>query len=173
MDDNQEVSKNVSASQFKAKCLALLDEVDQTGIPLTITKRGKAIATVVPLHTEQAPQFAGKCTLQTRIRHPRSSRVGVGSRPVIILDTHVWIWWVSEPHLLSRKALGASDYATKIGICPISCWEIATKVSQEKLELDRDLKVWTHQALARPRVALVAISADIAITAGQLGQQGF
>lgn len=92
---------------------------------------------------------------------------------MIILDTHVWIWWVSEPHLLSQKALAAIDYATTVGICPISCWEIATKVSHGKLELDRDIRIWTQQALARTRVALVAISADIAVTAGQLGQQGF
>ena len=69
MDDNRGVSKNVSASQFKAKCLALLDEVDQTGIPLTITKRGKAIAKVVPLHAAQAPSLLGS------VRYKRESDV--------------------------------------------------------------------------------------------------
>ncbi len=59
MDDNQEISQNVSASEFKAKCLALLDEVAQTGIPLTITKRGKAIAKVVPLNTTPTPNLLG------------------------------------------------------------------------------------------------------------------
>lgn len=69
MDNNQEASKNVSASEFKAKCLALLDEVDQTGIPLTITKRGKAIAKVVPLNTTQAPNLLGS------VRYKRESDV--------------------------------------------------------------------------------------------------
>jgi prevent-host-death family protein len=67
MDDNQEVSKNVPASEFKAKCLALLDEVAQTDIPLTITKRGKAIAKVVPLNTAQAPSLLGS------VRYKRES----------------------------------------------------------------------------------------------------
>ena len=40
--------KTISATEFKAKCLALLDEVHDTGCPLTITKRGHAVATLVP-----------------------------------------------------------------------------------------------------------------------------
>ena len=38
--------RTVTATEFKAKCLALLDEVNESGETLTITKRGKAVATV-------------------------------------------------------------------------------------------------------------------------------
>ena len=41
----------MNASTFKAKCLALLDEVAETGREVVITKRGKPIARVVPLDT--------------------------------------------------------------------------------------------------------------------------
>jgi prevent-host-death family protein len=44
--------RSVSATRFKAECLALLDDVAQTGEPLTITKRGRPIARVVPLAPE-------------------------------------------------------------------------------------------------------------------------
>jgi len=40
--------RTISATEFKAKCLALLDEVHDTGQPLTITKRGRSVATLVP-----------------------------------------------------------------------------------------------------------------------------
>jgi prevent-host-death family protein len=40
--------RNIKASEFKAKCLALLDEVGQTGERLVITKNGKPVADVVP-----------------------------------------------------------------------------------------------------------------------------
>lgn len=40
--------RSVAASEFKAKCLALLDEVAETKEELVITKRGKAVARVVP-----------------------------------------------------------------------------------------------------------------------------
>jgi prevent-host-death family protein len=41
--------RTIPASQFKAKCLALLDEVAENGQPLVITKRGKPVARVVPV----------------------------------------------------------------------------------------------------------------------------
>lgn len=40
------MTKMVGAAEFKAKCLALLDEVQATGEPITITKRGRPVATV-------------------------------------------------------------------------------------------------------------------------------
>lgn len=42
------MTRNIKASEFKAKCLALLDEVEQTGDRLVITKKGKPVADVVP-----------------------------------------------------------------------------------------------------------------------------
>jgi len=48
----------VNASDFKAKCLALLDEVAQTGESLTILKHGSPVAQVVPAvpREERFPQ---------------------------------------------------------------------------------------------------------------------
>lgn len=40
--------KTMNASEFKAKCLAILDEVGRTGESLTILKRGKPVAQLVP-----------------------------------------------------------------------------------------------------------------------------
>ncbi len=42
----------IGASEFKAKCLSLLDQVAETGRPLTITKRGKIVAQLVPAPEE-------------------------------------------------------------------------------------------------------------------------
>jgi prevent-host-death family protein len=39
-------SRTVPASQFKAKCLAMLDEVALTGEEIVVTKRGRAVARV-------------------------------------------------------------------------------------------------------------------------------
>ncbi len=41
------------ASTFKARCLALLDQVELDRVPLVITKRGKPIARLVPM--DEAP----------------------------------------------------------------------------------------------------------------------
>lgn len=92
---------------------------------------------------------------------------------MIVLDTHVLVWWVSDPGKISSKALSAIHYAKQLGVCPISCWEISTKVSKGHISLDRDLRVWMRQVLARPSVLLLDLSAEVAIAAGELGEQGF
>ncbi len=38
----------LAAAEFKAKCLSLLDRVHERGEPITITKRGRVVARLVP-----------------------------------------------------------------------------------------------------------------------------
>jgi len=46
------IVKIVPAAKFKEQCMALLDRVDQDGI--LITKHGKPVAKLVPVHTDNA-----------------------------------------------------------------------------------------------------------------------
>lgn len=41
--------ETISAANFKATCLALLDRVQKTGKPIRVTKRGKPVAELVPV----------------------------------------------------------------------------------------------------------------------------
>ena len=41
-------SRTITAAAFKAECLALMDEVSQTGKSILITKRGRPVARLVP-----------------------------------------------------------------------------------------------------------------------------
>lgn len=54
----------VMASTFKQQCLALLDQVETTGVPVVVTKRGRPVAQVVPLtpHPSELPTM-GSVTL--------------------------------------------------------------------------------------------------------------
>jgi len=40
--------KEIAISEFKAKCLALLDQVQKTKHPIRITRHGKPVADVIP-----------------------------------------------------------------------------------------------------------------------------
>ncbi|RWX78750.1 type II toxin-antitoxin system Phd/YefM family antitoxin [Neorhizobium lilium] len=40
--------KIIAAAEFKATCLRLIDEMNSDGQPITITKRGKPVAKLVP-----------------------------------------------------------------------------------------------------------------------------
>jgi prevent-host-death family protein len=48
----------ISAGLFKSKCLKLMDDVNEKHISIIITKRGKAIAQLVPLE-EKSMNFFG------------------------------------------------------------------------------------------------------------------
>ncbi len=39
----------VTATEFKAKCLSLLDEIEQRGTAITVTRRGRPVAVLGPV----------------------------------------------------------------------------------------------------------------------------
>lgn len=64
MDNKNEIA----AGEFKAQCLALLDEVAETGKEIIVTKRGKPVAKVVPI--EPPKPLAGSVTILGDIMDP-------------------------------------------------------------------------------------------------------
>ena len=50
---NKTQIREVAISEFKAKCLSLLAEVNKTRTPLRVTRRGKPVADVVPASSEE------------------------------------------------------------------------------------------------------------------------
>jgi prevent-host-death family protein len=60
------MKRQIAAAEFKAKCLHLLDEVQQSRKELVITKRGKPVAKLVPAEPE-IPQIFGRMKGTVRI----------------------------------------------------------------------------------------------------------
>ena len=52
------MTRMMKASEFKAKCLAIMDEVARTGEGVLITKNGKPVAELVP-HRASRPKALG------------------------------------------------------------------------------------------------------------------
>jgi prevent-host-death family protein len=60
-------SGTVGATEFKARCLELMDRVAATGNPVVITKRGRPVARLVPV--QQRPRsIVGALKGHARIR---------------------------------------------------------------------------------------------------------
>jgi prevent-host-death family protein len=51
--DTEVAMRTMKASEFKAKCLKLMDEVAQSGEPLVVTKNGRPIAQLSPISRER------------------------------------------------------------------------------------------------------------------------
>lgn len=58
MVKKDETIKIIKASEFKAKCLRLMDQVAETGSTLVITKNGRPVAQLGPV-VSRTPTLAG------------------------------------------------------------------------------------------------------------------
>jgi PIN domain nuclease of toxin-antitoxin system len=88
---------------------------------------------------------------------------------VVVLDTHVWVWWAHGDSRLPsalRAYLDAQQAA--IGVSAISCWEVAKLVELQRLALSRAVGEWLDLALAYPGVQLLALTPRIAVESTQL-----
>lgn len=89
---------------------------------------------------------------------------------MILLDTHMWYWWVSQSARLSarHRELIESHAANGLAISAISCWEVAKKHQLGKLELDRSLDAWMSLALAHPGLVVPSLTPEILIESARL-----
>ncbi len=62
--------RRIAAGEFKAKCLALLDEVALTGQNIVVTKRGKPVAKIAPLDEGKAPSLRGSVLWEKDVLSP-------------------------------------------------------------------------------------------------------
>jgi PIN domain nuclease of toxin-antitoxin system len=92
---------------------------------------------------------------------------------VIVLDTHVWIWWMAEPKHLSDTAHDTIDRASGIGVSTLSAWEVTMLAARGRISLDREIYLWVRQAFAEARVESLAPSAEIAVAAALLDARDF
>lgn len=56
-DDNLTDVRTIKASEFKAKCLKLMDEVADSGVEIVITKNGRPVSRLVPYRDEEPSMF--------------------------------------------------------------------------------------------------------------------
>jgi PIN domain nuclease of toxin-antitoxin system len=54
---------------------------------------------------------------------------------MIVLDTHIWIWWVDDNTKLTRKYREwIEEYQSQgLGVSIVSCWEVAKLVEKNRL----------------------------------------
>lgn len=92
---------------------------------------------------------------------------------MIVLDTHVWLWWLSAPDRLSSRARREIADASEIGVSTMSVWELATLVRRGRLELDRPVGDWVARAFSDARTSAIAPTPEMALQAALLDQRSF
>ena len=83
---------------------------------------------------------------------------------MIVLDTHIWVWWIHQDDQLSKKMQSfiAQHETQHIGISAICCWEVAKLVERGRLRLPLPTDQWLHAALSYPGLRLLDLNPDIA-----------
>jgi PIN domain nuclease of toxin-antitoxin system len=89
----------------------------------------------------------------------------MGCDEVIVVDTHAWFWWMTEPSQLSANALKAIT-ANDPAISPMTVWEIAMLQDRGRIYLDAPPLEWIDDALARSDTIILPITTRCAVLAG-------
>lgn len=86
-----------------------------------------------------------------------------------LLDTHVWLWSLSDPGRMStpaRKVLVSDD--VELFLSPLSVWETMVLAGKGRIELGHSPGRWVREALGRTPATMAEITHEIAMRAEQL-----
>ena len=90
---------------------------------------------------------------------------------MIVLDTHIWLWWLHDPGKLSADAdrlIQQEQVSGTLVISAISVWEVAVKVQSGKLAIHMDINRWYELARSYPSTVIEPLSPVDAIASTQL-----
>ena len=84
---------------------------------------------------------------------------------MIVLDTHVWWWSISEPVELSRRArqLIKKTPPDQRAIASISIWEFAMMVTRGRIELMISPDEWLDYVVHQTGLAIIELNPQIAM----------
>ena len=64
----------------------------------------------------------------------------------LLLDTHIWLWMMREPHKLTSLVHQAVlDPANQRYLSPISIWEVTVLLEKRRIQMQEDFGVWFRQ----------------------------
>lgn len=91
---------------------------------------------------------------------------------MILLDTHVLIWWIDNPQKLSKRARSIIEEEKlregNILVSSISTLEICRLVKNGKLQLINDFDSWLEKIESLPAVHFIPIDNRIAVKSVEL-----
>lgn len=78
----------------------------------------------------------------------------------VLLDTHTFLWWANDDPRLSAHARQGIGDATDAFLSIASCWEIAIKVSRNKLTLPKPIDRLVPEQLGLNGFQLLQVDLD-------------
>lgn len=82
---------------------------------------------------------------------------------MIVLDIHVWIWWVDDHSRLKRSVRDLIDSENDVRVSAISLLEIATAVSVNRLVLRPSARYWLQVAQSAAQIRIQPLTDDLCL----------
>jgi PIN domain nuclease of toxin-antitoxin system len=83
----------------------------------------------------------------------------------VLLDTHVLVWWDSEPDRLSKRATAAVTAAEQLAVSAISWFELAWLARNERITTTIPMRSWLEELAEEVRtVGITPAIADTAVS---------
>lgn len=82
---------------------------------------------------------------------------------MIVIDTHVWIWWVDDDPKLKRVVRDMIDAENDVRVSAISLLEIATAASLNRLVLKPSVRRWLEVAQTAQQIRIQALTSDVCL----------
>lgn len=88
---------------------------------------------------------------------------------MIVLDTHIWHWWVNQiPEKLSPAILNLIEETEEVAISAISCFEMAWLVRHGRIDLSMSFEKWFSEVETSTGIQILPVTAKIGIQAATL-----
>lgn len=85
---------------------------------------------------------------------------------MIVLDTHIWHWWVNQiPEKLSSKIIDLIEETDEVAISAISCFEMAWLVRHQRIDLGMSFEQWFNEIENSTAIQILPVTARIGIQA--------
>ncbi|SJM91556.1 PilT-like protein (fragment) [Crenothrix polyspora] len=86
----------------------------------------------------------------------------------LLLDTHIWLWWVNQDHQFSAKHVALIGGAKNVFVSSVSCWELVMLHQRQRIELPGHLEDWFRVALVDANIVCLPVTEAIAIKSASL-----
>jgi PIN domain nuclease of toxin-antitoxin system len=87
----------------------------------------------------------------------------------LLLDTHIWLWYLlRDPKLSSNLQNAIADPNNELWLSPISIWEAVILAEKKRISLQPDANTWVNLALKNLGTIEANLNNDIALLSRQL-----
>ncbi len=94
----------------------------------------------------------------------------MNSSDLLVLDTHIWVWWVSQDGRLAHDLREVIIKAGRVCVSASSVYELVQAVVRGRLKLTLPISEWLECATRGAGIEVIPVDAQIAEAGARLPQ---